>query len=109
MWVMNSICGLGLQLKNEIEYDRDEYNTIANECITANRVKCWFVKCMFHLYTQVRMNVLSNDSKCISTEGQDQKNVKPLINIRVFLFRRVLSEQFEDLLCTGILILSTSN
>lgn len=98
-----------LQLKKEIEYDRDEYNTIANECITANGVKCWFVTCMFQLYTHVCMNVLSDDSKCISTEGHDQKNVIPLINFRVFLFRRVLSEQFQGLLCTGILILSTSN
>lgn len=32
------------------------------------------------------------EAKCISTEEHDQKNVKPLINISVFLLGGVLNE-----------------
>lgn len=62
-----------LQLKNEVEYSRGKYNAIANEYITVDRVKCWFVKCMFQLHTHVCMNVLNDYAKCILTEDMIRK------------------------------------
>lgn len=52
-----------------------------SEWLTANEVKCWFVKRDVSVtYIHICMSVLSDDVECISTGDHDQNNVKSLIN-----------------------------